>query len=71
MEISNTFDNDWYDFIEYGTTNPDTIFLQQNGFSREASIFILDPKNAKIIFYPWKMVRERLNEAYFNAEILA
>ena len=44
------FDNDWYDFIEYGTTNPDTIFLQQNGFSREASIFILDPKNAKLYF---------------------
>ena len=44
------FDNDWYDYIEYGTTNPDTIFLQQNGFSREASIFILDPKNAKKYF---------------------
>lgn len=41
------FDNDWYEFIEYGTTNPDTIYLQQNGFSREASLFILDPKNAR------------------------
>lgn len=44
------FENDWYEYIEYGTTNPDTIFLQQNGFSREASIFILDPKNAKKYF---------------------
>lgn len=44
------FDNDWYEYIEYGTTNPDTIFLQQNGFSREASIFILDPKNIKKYF---------------------
>jgi hypothetical protein len=44
------FDNDWYEYIEYGTTNPDTIFLQQNGFSREASIFILDPKNMKKYF---------------------
>lgn len=44
------FNNDWYDFIEYGTMNPDTIFLQQNGFSREASIFILEPKNAKKYF---------------------
>ena len=39
------FDNDWYEYVEYGTTNPDTIFLQQNGFSREASIFIQMPSN--------------------------
>lgn len=39
------FDNDWYEFVEYGTTNPDTIFLQKNGFSREASIFIQSPSN--------------------------
>lgn len=39
------FDNDWYEYVEYGTTNPDTIFLQQNGFSREASIFIQTPSN--------------------------
>lgn len=39
------FDNDWYEYVEYGTTNPDTIFLQQNGFSRESSIFIQKPSN--------------------------
>ncbi len=39
------FENDWYEYVEYGTTNPDTIFLQQNGFSREASIFIQTPSN--------------------------
>ena len=39
------FENDWYEYVEYGTTNPDTIFLQQNGFSREASIFIQKPTN--------------------------
>lgn len=39
------FENDWYEFVEYGTTNPDTIFLQQSGFSREASIFIQTPSN--------------------------
>ena len=39
------FENDWYEYVEYGTTNPDTIFLQQNGFSREASIFIQTPAN--------------------------
>lgn len=39
------FDNDWYEFVEYGTTNLDTIFLQQSGFSREASLFIQRPSN--------------------------
>lgn len=34
------FDNDWYEYVEYGTTNPNMIFFQQNGFSREASIYI-------------------------------
>lgn len=32
--------NDWYEFVEYGTTNPLTILLQRNGFSREASTYI-------------------------------
>lgn len=33
-------ENDWYEFVEYGTTNPLTILLQRNGFSREASTYI-------------------------------
>jgi len=32
--------NDWYEYIEYGTTNPLTIFLQRNGFSRDTAMFI-------------------------------
>lgn len=32
--------NDWYEYVEYGTTNPLTILLQRNGFSREASTYI-------------------------------
>lgn len=34
------FSNDWYEFVEYGTTNPLTIMLQRSGFSREASTYI-------------------------------
>nr|DAX71918.1 MAG TPA: Chromatin remodeling complex ATPase [Caudoviricetes sp.] len=48
------FDNDWYEFVEYGTMNPDTIFLQQNGFSREASLFIQKPSN----YYKYMVVVE-------------
>ncbi len=33
-------ENDWYEYVEYGTTNPLTIMLQRNGFSREASTYI-------------------------------
>lgn len=33
-------ENDWYEFVEYGTTNPLTIFLQRNGFSRETATYI-------------------------------
>lgn len=32
--------NDWYEYVEYGTTDSLTIFLQRNGFSREASTYI-------------------------------
>ena len=32
--------NDWYEYVEYGTTNPLTIFLQRNGFSRDAANYI-------------------------------
>lgn len=34
------FDNNWYEFVEYGTTNKLTILLQRNGFSREAATYI-------------------------------
>lgn len=41
------FTNDWYEYVEYGTTNPLTIFLQQVGFSRESSIFLQKIKNKR------------------------
>lgn len=33
-------DNDWYEYVEYGTTNKLRIILQSSGFSREASTYI-------------------------------
>lgn len=32
--------NNWYEYVEYGTTNTLTILLQRNGFSRESARFI-------------------------------
>jgi hypothetical protein len=34
------FDNDWYEYVEYGTTNKLTILLQRYGYHREAASFI-------------------------------
>lgn len=41
------FDNDWYEYVEYGTTNKVTIFLQQLGFSRESSTYIMRTANRR------------------------
>lgn len=38
-------DNDWYDFVEYGTMNPLTILLQRYGFTRESSKYLEEPGN--------------------------
>ena len=32
--------NDWYEFVEYGTTNKTCILLQKNGFSPEVATYI-------------------------------
>ncbi|WP_329886775.1 DEAD/DEAH box helicase [Pseudoramibacter sp. HA2172] len=34
--------NNWYEFVEYGTTNPLTVLLQRSGFSRESARYIKD-----------------------------
>ena len=39
------FDNDWYEFVEYGTTNDLTIFLQRVGFTRDSATFLGQPRN--------------------------
>ena len=41
--------NNWYEYVEYGTTNPLTILLQRNGFSRESARFIKEnPEYTKV-----------------------
>jgi len=39
------FDNDWYEYVEYGTTNELTIFLQRVGFTRDSATFLEQPSN--------------------------
>lgn len=47
-----SFDNDWYEFVEYGSTNPLTILLQRNGFSRETSDYIRAHRNEYVVNTP-------------------
>lgn len=37
-------ENDWYEYVEYGTTNILTITLQKYGFSRETALYIRQNK---------------------------
>ena len=43
------FQNDWYEYVEYGTTNPLSIILQKYGFSRETAIYIKQNKNDFVV----------------------
>lgn len=43
--IQGEMDNDWYEYVEYGTINKLTIFLQRNGFSRETAMYIREHRN--------------------------
>lgn len=42
------FNNDWYEYVEYGTTNNLTIILQRYGYSREAARYIIDNKKTYV-----------------------
>lgn len=73
--------HDWYEFVEYGTTNSLSILLQRNGFSREASLYIKENKDAFVVTVqgvpklkrslvtecPKESVRNEISELVFNA----
>lgn len=46
--IEDSFENDWYEYVEYGSTNKLTIFLQRNGFTRETSTYIRNHKDVYV-----------------------
>lgn len=60
--------NNWYEFVEYGTTNSLTVFLQRNGFSRESANYIKDnPKYLKSTDEGWKLLRTLLQCPNYGA----
>jgi len=72
--------NDWYEYVEYGTTNMLTILLQRNGFSRDTSLYIKDHSTEYVVIlngvYKIKRtllecsvesIRKEVQELVFNA----
>ena len=43
------FDNNWYEYVEYGTTKPVTILLQRIGFTRENATYIREHRDKYIL----------------------
>lgn len=56
--------NNWYEYVEYGTTNPLTILLQRNGFSRESARFIKE--NPEYVIKDGSTGQLKLSTALFN-----
>ena len=51
--------NNWYEYVEYGTMNTITIQLQRHGFSREAATFIRQHQGDYVIMLPSGEIRLR------------
>ena len=68
---------DWYEYVEYGSTNKHTINIQKHGFSRESAIYILEHPEAGIVKQEkplrlsWNAIQECKNEGVKNdAELI-
>lgn len=55
-------DHDWYEFVEYGSTNEDTINIQKHGFSRESAIYILEHPELVIQIKPLRLSRKSIDK---------
>jgi superfamily II DNA/RNA helicase len=44
-----TFNNDWYEYVEYGTMEPKKIILERSGYTRESADFIISHQNQFMI----------------------
>lgn len=60
---------DWYEFVEYGCTNPFTIWLQRNGFTREAATYIRN--NFQLYFATGEDGQYRLRLSLLECENLS
>lgn len=59
------FNNDWYEYVEYGSTNKFTIFFQRNGFTRETADYIREHKDKYVCELPNAI---KLKKSLLNCE---
>jgi superfamily II DNA/RNA helicase len=69
-------DNNWYEFVEYGTTNEITVFLQRNGFSRESANYIKDHpeyifRQDGVLMLRRSLLKCKNNDARTEAELIS
>jgi len=64
MRGDKSLENDWYEFVEYGTNNKAVIQLQKYGFLREQSLTLLKPPYIQYVKY--KNDEIRLNDAIMS-----
>lgn len=55
-------DHDWYEFVEYGSTNENTINIQKHGFSRESAIYILEHPELVVQIKPLRLSRKAIDK---------
>ena len=49
MNDGQPFNNDWYEYVEFGSTNELTIFLQRNGLTRDTADYIREHKDKYVV----------------------
>ena len=79
MNGGQPFNNDWYEYVEFGSTNELTIFMQRNGLTRDTADYIREHKDKYVVVvnqaYKLKKeilhcgkqsVEEELNDTQYN-----
>lgn len=54
-------ENDWYEYVEYGTCNIEIILLQKYGFLREEALLLLKPNYSDYIRIDNQTIKIRRN----------
>ncbi|AKK03003.1 DEAD/DEAH box helicase [Corynebacterium epidermidicanis] len=71
QEGKEVIENDWYEYVEYGTTNTSTITLQRMGFTRESATWIRKHHAGNYMFQDKETGSTYLNPALLDAENLS
>lgn len=71
QEGKEVLENDWYEYVEYGTTNTSTITLQRMGFTRESATWIRTHYAGNYMYQDRETGSTYLNPVLLEAENLS